>query len=392
MVFNGGKNREKMSWKLGDSNIDEVEETTHIGLTRNSNLKNSIGDRIQKGRRCMYGLLGAGLHGKNGVNPIVSHKLYTTFSRPRIIYGLEVLNLLEGEKAELDRYERKFLKQIQGLPDRCPSVAVYTLLGTTPITAHIEKNALTTFFNIASHPEFMEHTIARRQLVMKDESSHSWFVTIRLILQKYSLPTAFELMNNPPKKSRWKSMLDKAFRHFWEEKWNTEILEKPSLRYLSVQKEASKTPHNVWKAAQHDTRAISKSAIKVRLLTGTYTLQSNRKKFNQHTVSEICLLCNTQAEDRLHFILKCPTLHTNRQKHLNTLQNMLAMRVSIEIAGQIFDDENLLLQCILDCSHPIISNLIGDYDVLDDIEEISRNLIFDLHTDRAVNLGNSYSK
>jgi hypothetical protein len=56
-------------------------------------------------------------------------------------------------------FERRLLKQIQGLTDRCPTIAVYSLLGAIPITTQIEKNTLTTFYNIATNKEFVECTI-----------------------------------------------------------------------------------------------------------------------------------------------------------------------------------------------------------------------------------------
>ncbi|VDI73763.1 Hypothetical predicted protein [Mytilus galloprovincialis] len=205
VIFNTKKGREPQEWKIGNETIAEVQETTHIGIVRNANKKKDIESRIEKGRRTMYALLA---------------------------YTQKELNALEI-------YERKLLKQIQGLPDRCANVAVYALLGTTPITVHIERNSLTTFFNIASHPEFIEHEIARRQLAMKDETSNSWFTHIRIILQKYNLPTAFEIMNNPPSKTLWKKQIDSAINKFWEESWRDEIEQKKSLKYLNLQELAT---------------------------------------------------------------------------------------------------------------------------------------------------------
>ena len=165
--------------ELGTPEINEATSTKHIGLNRQMDGKNDITCRIQRGRRTLNALMGAGLHGKNGVNPIVTYKIYTTFCRPRIIYGLEAVILTKGEEQELLMFERRMLKQIQGLPTRCPTVAVYSLLGATPITTEIEKNTLTTFYNIAVNKDFVEHKIARRQLAIKDETSNSWFTHIR---------------------------------------------------------------------------------------------------------------------------------------------------------------------------------------------------------------------
>ena len=125
IIYNANKQREKQEWKLGEIKIEEVDSTTHIGIFRELRGKNGIESRIKKGRRISYALLGAGLHGENGINPCISYKLCTTFCRPRIIYGLEAVQLLEGEKLELLKYERKLPKQLQGLPEKCVTLATY---------------------------------------------------------------------------------------------------------------------------------------------------------------------------------------------------------------------------------------------------------------------------
>ena len=88
VLVNSKRNREPQKWTMRNLHTEEVQLTKHIGLIRQSEGKNDI-SRIQKGRRTMYDLLGAGLHGKNGINTEVSQKIYVTFCRPRITYGLE---------------------------------------------------------------------------------------------------------------------------------------------------------------------------------------------------------------------------------------------------------------------------------------------------------------
>jgi hypothetical protein len=144
VIVNGGRNRQTQTWTLGKQEIEEVQSTKHIGLIRRVDGKNDITSRIQRGRRTLYALLvlGAGLHGKNGLNPDVSFKIYTTFCRPRIIYGLEAVTLTKGGEQELLSFERRLLEQIQRLTDRFPTIAVYSLLGAIPITTQIEKNTV----------------------------------------------------------------------------------------------------------------------------------------------------------------------------------------------------------------------------------------------------------
>ena len=103
----------------------------------------------------MYALLGAGLHGKNGINPEVSHKIYVTFCRPRITYGLETVILSNSEEHELLTFERRLLKQLQCLPDRCSTTAVYVLIDAIPITMQNREKQLGAFYNIAISKGFI---------------------------------------------------------------------------------------------------------------------------------------------------------------------------------------------------------------------------------------------
>ena len=79
--------------------------------------------------------------------------------------------MLEGEKLELLKYERKLLEQLQGLTEKCATLATHVLLGATPIATVIEKNTLTAFYNITRYEDFIEHEIALRQLSIKDEKA-----------------------------------------------------------------------------------------------------------------------------------------------------------------------------------------------------------------------------
>ena len=54
--------------------------------------------------------------------------------------------------------------------------------------------------------------------------------------------------------------------------------------------------------------AIKKAGFKAKLMTGTYVLQPNLAEFNQCSVDPTCLLCGDDAEDMIHFLLKCRCL------------------------------------------------------------------------------------
>ena len=136
----------------------------------------------------MYALLGSGMHGKNGISPVITIQMWNTFVLPRLLHGIELLDIRKKDLTDLELYQRKVIKQLQNLPERTASVAVLALVGAKTIEAQIDIKILTTFINIAMDPSTIEHQIALRQLLVKTDESSSWFIKVKHILHKYDLP------------------------------------------------------------------------------------------------------------------------------------------------------------------------------------------------------------
>ena len=58
----------------------------------------------------MYALMGTGAHGHNGVNPVVSRKIWERYNIPRSTHGLDVQIFPESELKRLLQHETQFLK------------------------------------------------------------------------------------------------------------------------------------------------------------------------------------------------------------------------------------------------------------------------------------------
>ena len=89
------------------------------------------------------------------------------------------INIYDVETFEM--FQRKSLRQIQGLPDKTPKGITLALLGILPLETIIHKSALSLFMNISRNKHFLEYEIAERQLAMKDSGDKSWFNLIRQI-------------------------------------------------------------------------------------------------------------------------------------------------------------------------------------------------------------------
>ena len=80
-------------------------------------------------------------------------------------------------------------------------------------------------------------------------------------------------------------------------------------------------------------------------------------------------------------------MHTFAKKHLATLRLLMASHYSRDTVDEIMSNTEILMQCLMDSSKTRVSDILGDHsDIIADIEEISRNLIFDIHNNRAVNI------
>jgi hypothetical protein len=159
---------------------------------------------------------------------------------------------------------------------------------------------------------------------------------------------------------------------------------KSSLKYLNISNLSIGQPHHVWTTLTSHPRDVTHAGVKARLLTNTYTLQSNRAKFNQHDVSSICILCEEEPEDRCHFLLRCSKLSSARSYHVNHLRAVLGSFFSSEKVQLIMDNHQLAAHLILDCSHQDVSKLLGDTSHLPEVvEPISRKLCYALHVQRS---------
>ena len=98
---------------------------------------------------------------------------------------------------------------------------------------------------------------------------------------------------------------------------------KINIKYLSLRYVKIRQPHYLWRSIDNIQHQVKQAEVKGRILTNTYTLQSNRAKYNQHRVNDTCQLCKTGTEDREHFILKCNSLEHVRQKYIQKLQDYL---------------------------------------------------------------------
>ena len=138
--------------------------------------------------------------------------------------------------------------------------------------------------------------------------------------------------------------------------------------------------HQIYSSVRSNTLDVRRAEVKARLLTGTYTLQSNRANFNQYKVSPTCQLCKVDPETREHFLVTCSTLQDSRNIFLHKLKLVFNHSSEIDV---VLRDPALGTQLLLDSSHPSVDQILQpSRQQTTQIELYSRELIFRLHQER----------
>ena len=388
MTFNEKKKKnqqDKVSMIMGNEKIPSTDKVKHLGIERNKENTPDTECRIQTARKTSYALMGTGMHGTNGISPVITTSMWDTFIIPRMLHGIEFLNIRKKDLDQLELHQRKMLKMFQSLPDNASTTAVYLLSGKTPIEGLIDKRYISAFHGIVTNKNSIEHSIAIRQLTMKDETSNSWFKQVNKILQKYNLPSTLEMLETSKKKTTLKNESRKATTTYWNNKLTEEANERTSLKFLATDKITPGKPHLVWTAAKYSPMETKKAAVKVKLMTGTYNLgyiQARNKKQKQQQ----CLLCQLEPEDEIHFISKCQALQTKRNPYKEKIRKLLQEKPDSDIGQQPLENDQIFTQLVIDCTHYMDNNRPKRPETMrwyQNMEKTARDYIYAIHQVRS---------
>ena len=159
---------------MGGKRIKCEGQCNHLGIFRDIKQKVNIEEKISLRRKTAYALMGAGLHSGNGLTKPLCAYLWSTYVTPRVVYGLEEHKLSRTDVESLEKFQRKCLRQIQGLPDKTPNCVTLSLLGIPPVELIIHKSILNMFVSSVRSKDSVEYDIIERQLVMKSSDESSW--------------------------------------------------------------------------------------------------------------------------------------------------------------------------------------------------------------------------
>ena len=112
-------------------------------------------------------------------------------------------------------------------------------------------------------------------------------------------------------------------------------------------------------------------AARLKIVTGTYSLQTTRAAFNHNAVNHTCLACNEDNETSQHFLLDCSALQSCREPVMHQI---------IQLCGEndIEFDTVDSLQPVIDSSNCCVipDKLYADF------KKLTRLLCYNLQTER----------
>ena len=221
--------------------------TSGVGM-KAGRARPNISKCVTAARKTAYSLPGAGLHGRNGLDPMTSMRVITLYVVPRLLHGLEATVLQKSDINELDKF-KKLLRQIQHLPESTATEAIYLMLGALPIEAEIHARMLSLFGNITSLKKGDAlKELARRQLAMSSSNPGSWFTHLEEIATTYEIDL-HQAHQMPWPKNSWKSFCKNAVKCHWSNKMLTNTSQKSTLKHI-VWNNWIEQAHGIWRVCR----------------------------------------------------------------------------------------------------------------------------------------------
>ena len=100
------------------------------------------------------------------LHPITSYGVYSTLCLPNMPYGSELWSLSNPELNILECTHHKILCTIQGLPTRCLTTALQSLIDSRPISSFISQRQLAFINSIIKYLKWESQTLMRKESLL----------------------------------------------------------------------------------------------------------------------------------------------------------------------------------------------------------------------------------
>ena len=342
----------------------------------------------------MFSILPVGLARGHCGNPAASLRAHQVYCMPRFLSGITTLVLTNSETKLIDQHVKNKLQNIQKLMTKTPDCVVAFLGGHLPGSAILHMRQLSIFGMICHLPGSLLHQVAEHLLITAKTTSGSWFVQIRDLCLKYTLPPQLTLLRCPPSKASLKIMVKSGVIGFWESKLRAEAKPLPSLQYFKPDYMSLVKPHPIWTSCGSNPFEVNKAVIQARMLSGRYITDQLARHWTSNSAG-FCTLpnCSMNTYGSLeHLLLVCPALEVARKRMKKLCKEKSEENHIIKniVNSALNNSAEILMQFLLDCTvMPAVITLKQSYgnQHVDELLRLSRNWCYTMHRDRMTQLG-----
>ena len=167
---------------------------------------------------------------------------------------------------------------------------------------------------------------------------------------------------------------------YWTDKLLEQARPMSSLKYLSKDQIKIGTQHSIYRTVKSSILDVRKCIIKTRMVTRTYTLQTDKHKFSRYKMDPMCELCKIENEDLPHMLTTCVALVDIRNEHYTPIKYRVIEIIGTEKWKEIFNTRLAISKLIVDCSN--YAKFLLNQQNIDEIETLCRNFCYKLHNKR----------
>jgi hypothetical protein len=209
-------------------------------------------------------------------------------------------------------------------------------------------------------------------------NSNSWFIEIQAIMYKYNLGDALYWIENPMKKEQAMKVIKKEVSDYWSKYIQDMAILYQGLRYLDFNNYTPGKLHKLLTLKCKSGGDRHRIPIKLKMLTGSYILQSPRHKIFNEGTDSLCMACNSDDETLENMILHYKAWSKTREQILPAIARLLAEGENVIWSGLDDGDKMQILMVITKTYQSLKINI----KTATEVEFHARRLLYRIHTER----------
>ena len=357
--------------------MNVVENNEHLGqiVSGLRQEEKNIDQSISKGRKSLYGMLGAAFSYKCHLSPVLKIHIFRTFTCPIIRSGLSSFALRTTQLSPLAVFHRKTLKSFLSLSKTAATPAIHFILGELPMDGKIHRDVFSLFYSVWCNPDSKIYLLVKYLLSNAPDNSHTWCAHITHLARQYDMWDPVEcLRRDPPARSEYREYVLTKITAYHEKQLRSLARDNSCMDYLHVELTGLRGRHHPAIVNIKTTEEVQKMRPHIKMLCGN--LLTYGMKYEQTGQgSPRCRICEYKYESVSHILGSCPKFSEIRGKILTEFAEILQKSKN----GLKLEDfsvcEKALTQLVLDPSSMNLETRVHLSDpILPELFNVSRDL------------------